>query len=286
MTRPSDVAAKRSAFRSLHESGCFVIPNPWDIGSARYLAQLGFRALATTSAGAAWAMGLPDAGVTRDAMLAHIAAIVAATDLPVNADFEDGYATAPEAVFANVALAVATGVAGLSIEDSTAEEDAPLYELSLAIERIRAAREATRPVKSGVLLTGRAEGFLVGRAVLDDVVARLVAYAEAGADCLYAPGVRTEEDHKAIIAAVAPKPVNVLVGAPGWTVARYGEIGARRLSVGGSLARTAWGGFMRAAKEIAEEGTFGGLAGAPSFGAVNAIFVADSGTRAAAKRPA
>jgi len=284
MIDPAAVAAKRAEFRRLHERGCFVIPNPWDVGSTRYLQHLGFPALATTSSGCAWAMGKPDNGVTVDDVLAHIEAIASAADVPVSADFERGYADDPEGVAKNVARAVATGVAGLSIEDSTGDKSAPLYELAHATDRIRAARAAIDGTKSGVLLTGRAEGFLIGRPDLDDVIARLVAYADAGADCLYAPGVRREEHHAAIVRAVAPRPVNVLATAPGWTVARYEAIGARRLSVGGALALTAWGGFERAAKAIAETGSFDALGGGASFAAINAFFAADVTSRGSGGR--
>jgi 2-methylisocitrate lyase-like PEP mutase family enzyme len=255
---------KRRRFAALHASGCFVIPNPWDVGSARYLAHLGFPALATTSAGAAWAMGRPDNGVSRDVMLAHIAAIVGATELPVNADFEGGFAREPAGVAESVRLCVATGVAGLSIEDSTGDRDEPLYPFALAVERIRAARAAIEEAGGGVLLTGRSEGFIRGRPDLQETVRRLAAYAEAGADVLYAPGIKTREEIAAVVAA-APKPVNVLMGTPtGLTVADLAALGVRRISVGGSLARAAWGGFMRAADLIAESGSFEGLAeGAP-----------------------
>lgn len=256
---------KRRRFTALHEARCFVIPNPWDVGSARYLAHLGFEALATTSAGAAWAMGRPDGGVPRAAMLAHIAEIVAATALPVNADFEGGFARAPEGVAESVRLCAGTGVAGLSIEDASGDLDEPLYPLPLAVERIRAARAALDAAGRGVLLTGRSEGFIRGRPDLGETVRRLTAYAEAGADCLYAPGIKSREEIAAVVAAVAPKPVNVLVGTPiGLAVADLAALGVRRISVGGSLARAAWGGFMRAAAPIAESGSFEGLAaGAP-----------------------
>lgn len=252
----STVAEKRAAFRALHASGCFVIPNPWDVGSARYLVHLGFKAVASTSAGFAFSRGLADNAVPRDAVLAHLAELVAAVDVPVNADFEKGFADDPRGVADSVRLCAQTGVAGLSIEDSTGDAAAPLYDLAHAVERIRAAREAAPEV----LLVGRAEGFLVGRADLDDVITRLRAYADAGADCLYAPALRSREHIAAVVQAVAPKPVNVLVGAPmGLTVSDLAQIGVRRISVGGALARTAWGAFIRAATEIAEHGTFEAL---------------------------
>ena len=256
------ITEKRATFRKLHATGCFVIPNPWDVGSARYLQHLGFKALASTSAGFAFSRGLPDNGVGRDAVLAHLAELVAATDVPVNADFENGFAHDPAGVADSVRLCAQTGVAGLSIEDSTGNADAPLYDHDHAVARIRAAREA---LVADVVLVGRAEGFLVGRPDLDDVIRRLRAYADAGADCLYAPGIRKREQIAAVVEAVAPKPVNVLVSGPiGLSVADLEALGVRCVSVGGALARAAWGGFLRAATEIAERGTFEALAdGAP-----------------------
>jgi 2-methylisocitrate lyase-like PEP mutase family enzyme len=259
-------------FRRLHQAGCFVLPNPWDIGSARLLARLGFPALATTSSGFAWSMGRPDNGMSLAEALAHYRAIAESVDLPVNADFEGGFATEPEEVGANVALATGTGVAGLSIEDSTGDPERPLFDFNLAVERIRAARRAIDQSGSGVLLTGRSEGFIVGRPDLAETIRRLTAYAEAGADCLYAPGIRTRAEIAAVVGAVAPKPVNVLVGSDFTTVAELAEAGVRRISVGGALARAAWGGFLQAAKEIAELGTFGGLAGAVPFSEINGAF--------------
>ncbi len=233
------------------------MPNPWDAGSARYLATLGFPALATTSAGLAWTLGKHDNHVTLDEVLAHLAAIAAAVELPVNADFEGGFAIAPEGVAMNVSGAVATGIAGLSIEDSTGKAEAPLVEFTLAVDRIRAAREAIDASGTGVLLTGRSEGFIAGRPDLAETIRRLVAYAEAGADCLYAPGVQTREGIAAIVQAVAPRPVNVLVSGDFTTVAELAELGVRRISVGGALARAAWTGVVQAAREIADHGTFG-----------------------------
>jgi methylisocitrate lyase len=256
-------------FHRLHASGCFVMPNPWDAGSARALAQLGFPALATTSAGFAWTTGRADNGVTLDEALEHLRAVVAAVDLPVNADFEGGFAVDPEQVGVNVTLAATTGVAGLSIEDSTGHEAHPLHEFDLAVERIRAARQAIDDSGTGVVLTGRSEGFVVGRPDIDETVRRLSAYAEAGADCLYAPRISTVEQISAIVAAVAPKPVNLLINAPFITVADAAELGVRRISVGGTLARTAWGGFLQAAEEIAHAGTFSRFAGLPD---VDALF--------------
>jgi 2-methylisocitrate lyase-like PEP mutase family enzyme len=256
---------KRRAFRELHASGCFVMPNPWDAGSARLLAQLGFRALATTSAGFAWTLGRPDNRVTLDEVLRHLDGVARVIDLPLNADFEGGFAVAPEGVAANVTRAVATGISGLSIEDSTGKSASPLFDFDLAIDRIRAAREAIDRSGEDVLLTARSEGFIVGRPDLAETIRRLTAYAAAGADCLYAPGIRSTPDIVAIVAAVAPKPVNLLVGSDFTTVADAAQTGVRRISVGGALARTAWGGFLAAATEIAEHGTFGGLARAMPF---------------------
>ena len=256
-------------FRQLHQSGCFVIPNPWDIGSARLLAQLGFPALATTSSGLAWSQGKTDHGVSLEVTLAHLRAIVAAVDVPVNADFEGGYAIEPEAVGANVTAAAATGVAGLSIEDSTENRSNPLFDFSLAVERIRAARHAIDGSGRGILLTGQSEGYIVGRPDLAETIRRLTAYAEAGADCLYAPGIRSREDIQAVVQAVAPKPVNVLVSSGFATLAELAELGVRRISVGGALARVAWTRFLEAAREIAEHGSFTRLGGAVSSDELN-----------------
>lgn len=270
----ADFAPRRAAFRKLHESGCFVIPNPWDIGTACYLKHLGFQALATTSSGLAFSRGLPDAdwAVPRDLVLKHIAEIVSATDLPVNADFESGYAHDPQGVAASVRLCVETGVAGLSIEDATGDREKPLYDFSLAVERIRAARSAID--RSGVLLTARSECFLVGHPEpLPEAIRRLEAFAEAGADVLFAPGVRTRVDIQAIVEAVHPKPVNVLMSAnTGLKVHDLAELGVRRVSLGSSLARAAWTGFIRAAKLIAEDGSFAGLDGITPFLELNGFF--------------
>jgi len=274
------VAEKRAAFRKLHAGGCFVIPNPWDIGTTRYLQHIGFKALATTSAGFAFSRGLPDAAVSRDDMLAHIAEIVAATYLPVNADFEGGYAQAPEGVAESVRLCVETGVAGLSIEDSTGDKNEPLYDLDLAVARMKAARAAIDKAGGDVLLTGRAECFLVGRPDLDETVWRLKAYSAAGADCLYAPGIRTPEQIAAVVKAAAPKPVNVLMpGALGITVADLEALGVRRISVGGTLARVAWGAFIRATKEIASDGRFDAFKEAAAHAEINGFFRDDMKTR-------
>jgi 2-methylisocitrate lyase-like PEP mutase family enzyme len=269
----SEAGDRRRTFRELHQSGCFVIPNPWDLGSARLLTQLGFPALATTSSGFAWSMGRPDNGVSLEETLGHLRAIARAVEVPVNADFEGGFATAPDAVAANVTAATATGIAGLSIEDSTGDASRPLFELTLAVERIRAARRAIDESGTGILLTGRSEGFIVGRPDLAETLRRLTAYAEAGADCLYAPGIRTTADIVAVVNAVSPKPVNVLVGSDFATVKELADLGVRRISVGGALARAAWTGFLQAAREIAEQGTFAGLARAVPFGEINGSFV-------------
>ncbi len=267
------VSEKRAAFRRLHESGCFVIPNPWDVGSTKYLQMLGFKALATTSAGAAWAMGHADGATPRAAMLEHIRSIVAVADVPVNADFEGGFAAAPEGVAESVRLCVETGVAGLSIEDSTGDRARPLYDLDFAVERMRAARAAIDEAGGDVLLTGRAEGFIRGVPDLDGMIERLVAYAEAGADCLYAPGLTMSEEIAAVVREVAPKPVNVLMGQPSPLKVRHlADLGVRRISVGGSLARAAWGGFMRAATLIADEGSFDGFEHAAPSAELNKLF--------------
>jgi 2-methylisocitrate lyase-like PEP mutase family enzyme len=259
---------KVEAFHRLHAEGCFVIPNPWDVGSAVALEGMGFTALATTSSGFAWTLGRPDYGVGRDEVLEHLRQISAAVDVPVNADFEGGFATDPHGVAVNVKLAAETGIAGLSIEDSTGDDFEPLFPFDLAVERIRAARQAIDESGRGVVLTGRSEGFVAGRPDLEETIRRLKAYAEAGADCLYAPRIETVEQISAIVAAVAPKPVNLLANAPFVTVAEAASLGVRRISVGGTLARTAWGGFLAAAEEIATEGTFTRFADLPNVDAV------------------
>jgi methylisocitrate lyase len=256
-------------FHRLHAEGCFVMPNPWDVGTAVALEQMGFKALATTSAGHAWSLGRADNGVLRDEAVDHLGRIAAAVGVPVNADFEGGFADDPEEVAANVKLAAATGIAGLSIEDSTGDADEPLYPFELAVDRVRAARRAIDESGTGVLLTGRSEGFVVGRPDLEETIRRLQAYAEAGADCLYAPRIETAEQVSAVVAAVAPKPVNLLANGPFVTVAGASALGVRRISVGGTLARTAWAGFLAAAEEIATEGTFTRFTGLPN---VDALF--------------
>jgi methylisocitrate lyase len=266
------VNAIRARFRQLHQSGCFVIPNPWDIGSARVLARLGFPALATTSSGCAWSIGKSDHHVLLSEALTHLRSLAGSVDVPINADFEGGFAIAPEAVGTNVSAAVDTGIAGISIEDSTGDASAPLFEFPLAVERIQAARAAIDASGTGVLLTGRSEGFIAGRPDLKETIRRLTAYAEAGAECLYAPGIRTVEEVAAVVTAVSPRPVNVLVGSDFTTVAKLADLGVRRISVGGALARAAWTGFLRAATEIAEQGTFTHLTGTVPLPEMNGWF--------------
>lgn len=260
---------RTAEFHRLHSSGCFVMPNPWDVGSARALEQMGFQALATTSAGLAWTLGRADNQATLDQALEHLRLVADAVTVPVNADFEGGYAVEPAQVAANVGLAAQTGVAGLSIEDSSGDPADPLFELELAVERISAARQAIDESGTGIVLTGRSEGFVCGRPDIDETVRRLRAYADAGADCLYAPRIDKLEHVAAIVAAVSPKPVNLLINAPFTTVAEAARLGVRRISVGGTLARTAWGGFLEAAREIADEGTFSGFERLPN---VDALF--------------
>lgn len=271
--------ARRQAFRTLHESGCFVIPNPWDVGSARYLQRLGFQALATTSAGFAFSQGLPDSdlAVPRDRCLAHLAAMAAAVDLPVNADFSSGYGETPTDVADSVTRCVATGVAGLSIEDATSEPATPLYERTFAVERVRAAREAIDRSGSGVLLTARAECYHVGHPdALRESIRRLQAYSQAGADVLFAPGVQEPGDIEALVEAVHPKPFNLLVVRDiGLHVADIAALGVRRISVGGALALAGWAAFMRAARALKSSGSFAGFADAASYTALNDFLAAD-----------
>jgi 2-methylisocitrate lyase-like PEP mutase family enzyme len=270
--RPS-IADKRRTFQRLHQDGCFVIPNPWDVGSARYLQTLGFKALATTSSGFAWSHGHRDGSMSRDRVLEHLTEMVEATDLPINADFEHGYAPDAAGVAESVRLAVETGVAGLSIEDSTGDAAKPLFDLEAAVERIRAARKAIDKAGGDTLLIGRAECFLVGQPDMEQTTGRLRAYANAGADCLYAPGIRSTEQISAVVTAVAPKPVNLLIGLKAeLDLAQIAALGVRRVSVGGALARVAWGGFMRAATLIMEQGSFDGFADAASGNTLNTIF--------------
>ncbi|OMG61946.1 2-methylisocitrate lyase [Stutzerimonas balearica] len=271
MTRPT-VSDKRAAFREMHRAGCFLLPNPWDAGSARLLERLGYRALATTSAGYAWSQGQADGQLSRDDTLAHMRYMAAMSDLPINADFESGFGATPEAVFDSVSLALATGVAGLSIEDSTGDPAQPVRDKAQAVERLQAARAAIDAGGGDTLLVGRAENYFVGRPDLDDTVERLLAYSQAGADCLYAPGLRTREEIQTVVQAIAPKPVNVLIG---WnselTVEALAELGVRRISVGGALARAAWGGFIDAARRMIEQGRFDGFGGTPSGAELNEL---------------
>ena len=277
-------ADRVATFRDLHRAGCFVIPNPWDAGSARVLAQLGFPALATTSSGFAWSLGRRDNNVTLWEALHHVQSVAESVSIPVNADFEGGFAVEPKGVAENVTLAAQTGVAGLSIEDSTSDASNPLFDFDLSVARVRAARKAIDESGSGVLLTARCESFLVGRPDLTETIRRLRAYADAGADCLYAPSLRSTADIKAIVDAVLPKPVNVLMGSDFATVADLAALGVRRISVGGALARAAWTGFLEAAREIAEHGTFGRLGRAVTFADLNAKF--DPGTGPIGRTPA
>lgn len=268
MTTPDE---KRARFRRLHESGCFVIPNPWDIGSARMLQALGFEALASTSSGFAWSTGRLDNEVPLEDALLHLRALSAATDLPLNADFENGYADAPEDVATNVRRVLDAGVAGLSIEDMSHDAGKPLYEARLAVERVSAARSAVDAEGSGAVLVARAEGLLIGQMDLKATLDRLALLADAGADCLYAPGLRTAEDVAAAVRAVRPKPLNVLMWTGGLSVAELADLGVRRISVGGALARAAWGEFLRAAREIAGEGRFDRLGEAATGAELQAL---------------
>lgn len=259
-------ADKRATFRKMHESGCFILPNPVDVGSAKALQHLGFKAIASSSAGFAWTIGKADNRVTVEEVCQHLAALSSAVDIPVNADFEGGFAVEPE----RVERCVRTGVAGLSIEDSTGDKNNPLYDRALAVERIKASRKAIGD--SGTLLVGRCEAYLWGVTDLELVIDRLTAYADAGADCLYAPGLKSREDIGAVVKAVHPRPFNLLIGASGLSLKEAEDLGVRRISVGGSLARAAWGGFMRAAKEMAEKGTFTELGGGYPGGELNKMF--------------
>ncbi len=259
---------RTATFRQLHESGCFVMPNPWDVGSAKALEQMGFKALATTSAGLAWSLGKPDTQATLEETLVHLAAIAAAVYVPINADFEGGYAVAHADVAANVKRACETGIAGLSIEDSSGDPDAPLFDMRLSVDRIGAARQAIEESGTGVVLTARCESFVVGQNDLDETLRRLAAYADEGADCLYAPRLTEVGQIEAVIEAVSPKPVNLLINAPFLTVAEAEKLGVRRISVGGTLARTAWGGWLKAAQEISDDGTFTAFDGLPNVDAL------------------
>jgi len=279
MAKPS-TSDKRKTFRALHQSGCFVIPNPWNVGTARYLQGLGFKALATTSSGHAHSQGYADGAQSLDEVLAHYRELAAATDVPINADFENGFADAPEAVAQNVARCIDTGVAGLSIEDFSGKEAKPIYAIDQAVARIKAARAAIDQAGGEVVLTGRCENFIHGKTDLDDTIKRIKAYAAAGADCLYAPGLKTREQIEAVVKAVAPKPVNFLnSGAFGFTVGDLATMGVRRISVGGTLARVAMHAFIKAAREIAHDGSFNSFAGVISNGELNAFFAKDRGNR-------
>jgi 2-methylisocitrate lyase-like PEP mutase family enzyme len=274
-SRPT-VADKRKTFRQLHEAGCFVIPNPWNVGTARYLQGLGFKALATTSAGHAHSEGLPDGGLTRDDVLAHYRAMAAASDVPLNADFENGFADDPDGVAENVTRCIATGVAGLSVEDSPNNAATPLYDFELSVARVKAARAAVDRAGGDVVFTARAENFIRGVPDLDDAIRRLKAYSAAGADCLYAPGIRTRDQIEAVVRAVAPKPVNFLAGwAMDFTVGDIAAMGVRRISVGGSLARAAMHAFIKTATEIANDGKFDGFGGIVSNPELNKFFGED-----------
>ena len=270
MPSPAD---KRAAFRRLHETGCFVIPNPWNVGSARYLQSLGFKALATTSSGFAHAQGFADGEQSCDEVLAHFHEIASATDVPLNADFEGGFADDPDRMAANVTRCIATGVAGLSIEDSTGDPDRPLYEFDLALARVKAARAAIDKAGGDVVFTARTEGFIRNRPDLDETIRRLKAFADAGADCLYSPGIKTREQIEATVKAVAPKPINFLnSGAFGFTVKDLADMGVRRISVGGTLARVAMNAFIKSARDIADNGSFDSFAGVVSNAELNAFF--------------
>jgi 2-methylisocitrate lyase-like PEP mutase family enzyme len=278
MTRPS-IAEKRQAFRQLHETGCFVIPNPWNVGTARYLQGLGFKALATTSSGYAHSLGLSDGDITRDMALAHIREIADAADIPVNADFENGFADEPADVAANVRLCAETGVAGLSIEDYTGNDAEPLYPFDLAVARVRAARAAIDRAGGGIVFTARSEGFIRSRPDMNETLRRLKAFSEAGADCLYAPGIKTREEIETVVKTVAPKPVNFLMAGSNFTVAELAALGVRRISVGGTLARVAMHAFIASARAIAEQGRFDSFADITTNAELNAFFAADHARR-------
>jgi 2-methylisocitrate lyase-like PEP mutase family enzyme len=266
-------AEKRHVFRLLHQSGCFVIPNPWNVGSARYMQGLGFKALATTSSGYAHSIGYADGDVTRDMALAHYREIAQATDIPLNADFEGGYADDPDEVAANVRLCIDTGVAGLSIEDFTGNEGDPLYDLDLAVKRVRAARDAIDKAGGDVVFTARTEGFIHNRPDLDETIRRLKAFTDAGADCLYSPGIKTREQIAATVKAVGPKSINFLNhGAFGYTVNDLAALGVRRISVGGTMARVAMHGFIQSARQIAQDGKFDSFAGVVTNAELNKFF--------------
>src|SRR5476649_572413 len=279
MANPS-TTEKRAVFRRLHDAGCFVIPNPWNVGSARYLQGLGFKALATTSSGYAHAQGYADGGQSCDEVLAHFSEIAAATDVPVNADFEGGFADDPDRMAVNVTRCIATGVAGLSIEDSTGDPDQPLYDFDLALARVKAARAAIDKSGTGVVFTARTEGFIRGRPDLDETIRRLKAFADAGADCLYSPGIKTREQIEATVKAVSPKPINFLnSGAFGFSVKELADLGVRRISVGGTLARVAMDAFIKSARGIADAGMFDSFSGVITNAELNTFFRDDFARR-------
>ena len=278
-SRPS-TADKRKAFRALHASGCFVIPNPWNVGSPRYLQGLGFKALASTSSGHAHSMGLPDGGQTLEDVLAHYRELASATDIPLNADFENGFADDPDTVAANVTKCIATGVSGLSIEDSPQHNGFPIYDFDKALARVKAARAAIDSAGGDVVFTARTEGFIRGRPDLEETIRRLKAFANAGADCLYSPGIKTREQIEATVKAVGGKAINFLnSGAFGFTVKDLAGMGVRRISVGGSLARVAMHAFIKTAKEISEHGSFTGFDGLITNAELNKFFAEDRKTR-------
>jgi 2-methylisocitrate lyase-like PEP mutase family enzyme len=265
------VAEKRASFRALHKEGCFILPNPWDVGSARMHQHLGFSALASTSTGFAWTMGKPDYAMTRDNVLGHLRSLCGAVDLPVNADFESGFAVEPDGVAENIRLAIDTGIAGVSIEDRKLGDRSDLYDEAQSVDRIRAARSAIDASGEDVILVARTEGLLIDSGAISKAIDKLIAFAEAGADCLYAPGVGKKEDIRAMVQAIAPKPVNVLVMGPGVTAKELADLGVRRISVGGALSLSAWGAMVAASEKL-RAGLFDGLGGATSGGQLNDIF--------------
>jgi 2-methylisocitrate lyase-like PEP mutase family enzyme len=262
---------KRATFRALHNAGCFILPNPWDIGSARILQHLGFSALASTSTGFAWTMGKPDYAMTMENVLGHLRSLCEAVDLPVNADFESGFAADPDVVATNVKLAIETGIAGVSIEDRKLGDLSNLYDVYQSVDRIRAARSAIDATGENVILVARTEGLLIDSGAITEAIDKLVAFAGAGADCLYAPGVSKKEDIAAMVRAVAPKPVNILVMGPGSTARELEDLGVRRISVGGALSLSGWGAMVAASEKL-KAGSFDGLGGATSGGQLNEIF--------------
>jgi 2-methylisocitrate lyase-like PEP mutase family enzyme len=265
------IADRRAAFRKLHDSGCFVLPNPWDAGSARMFQHLGFQALASTSTGYAWTTGRPDYVITLSDVLNHLKILCAAVDLPVNADFESGFARDPEDLAVNIRKAIETGVAGLSVEDRELDGSKRLFDTGLSVERIRAARQAIDHSGEDVVLVGRTEWLLEDPTAVAPAIDKLVALAEAGADCLYAPGVREKADIAAMVRAVAPKPVNVVMSRPGLSLAELMDLGVRRVSLGGAVARVAWAAVIRTMEQI-KAGSFDGLAGGTPGGQLDEVF--------------